>query len=415
MLNDATIDFVNEHLFDDVRALALHGKPGGDVDMTAALEQIAGWQAARIKLPSWAATTGIVYPPRLAMEQCSGEWAARYKRMIVERLTDAVTEDGERGTLIDLTGGFGVDFAALAPLFSQCVYVERQEKLCSIARHNMPLLGLPGARIECTDATDYLSAMPHATMIFIDPARRDAAGRRTYALADCLPDVLKMIPTLKEKADYIMLKLSPMLDISKTIADLNAAAQADIVSEVHVTATGNECKDLLILLQPGGAKPTIVHCVNDEERFVYSLQEQTTSETSADDDIVATHDELCSGVLLYEPNAAVMKAGCFNVVSRRWAMRMLSLNSHLFLSDKPVKGFPGRMFSVCSVSTMNKKSLLTALRGVSRANIATRNFPLSAVELRKRLRIADGGETYIFATTDSAGRHVVIITRKVDI
>lgn len=411
MLNDATIEFINEHRFDDVRVLALRGKPGGDVDMTAALQQITGLQTARVKLPSWAETTGIVYPPRLSMEQCSGEWAAKYKRTIVERLAVAISEAGEQSMLVDLTGGAGVDFAALAPLFSQCVYVERQEALCRIARHNMPLLGLPGAKIECADAADYVSDMQHATMVFIDPSRRDAAGRRTYALADCLPDVLKMMPTLKEKSDYIMLKLSPMLDISKTIADINAAAQADIVSEVHITATGNECKELLVLLCLQGAKPVQVYCVNDEERFIYPLQEQLMGEAVAGGDIIAGSEELRSGMFLYEPNAAVMKAGCFNVLSRRLGVRMLSVNSHLFLSEKHIQGFPGRVFSVCSVSSMNKRRLLSALHGVSRANITTRNFPLSAVELRRRLRIADGGETYIFATTDSAGRHVIITTR----
>ena len=415
MLNKATIDFINEHRHDDVRLSALCGKPGGDVDMAAALEQIAGWQTARVKLPSWAETAGIVYPPRLAMEQCSGERAANYKRTVVERLTDASDELGGRGELIDLTGGFGVDFAVLAPLFSRSVYVERQELLCRIARHNMPLLGLPDARIECADAADYLPVSARASMIFIDPSRRDADGRRTYALADCRPDVLKMMPMLTEKADYIMLKLSPMLDISKTVADLNDAGRADIVSEVHVVATGNECKELLILLRSGGAEPATVYCVNDDERFVYSLQEQVVTAPAVDGDIIAHSGELCGGMFLYEPNAAVMKAGCFKPVCRRWGMRMMSVNSHLFLSEKPAKDFPGREFSVCSVSSMNKRSLQSALHGVSRANIATRNFPLSAEKLRKRLRLADGGETYIFATTDSAGKHVIIITRKTDV
>ena len=251
MRNEATIRFVLDHREEDVRALALRGSRDKDVDLPWALDQIQGWQAARRKLPSWAAIDGIVYPPHLSMEQCSSEQTARYKAEMAGR--------GQR--LVDLTGGFGVDFSVMARGFAEAVYVERQAPLCEIAADNFRLLGLQQATVVCADGTDYLQTMPQADLIYIDPARRDDHGGRTYGIADCTPNVLSIRDLLMEKAERVLIKLSPMLDWRKAVTDLGP----QYVREVHIVSVANECKELLILLSPGTSFRLI--CANDNTKF----------------------------------------------------------------------------------------------------------------------------------------------------
>lgn len=402
IINKPTADYIRAHRHDDVRLLALHPSASPDVDMTAALQQIAGWQTACRKLPSWAAVEGIVYPARLSMEQCSGERAARYKQSVVRRLTAA----SDRDSMYDLTGGAGVDFSFIAPLFDHGCYVERQERLCDIARHNMPLLGVGNARFVCADAADCLRSIDHAALIFLDPARRDVAGRRTYAISDCTPDILSMKDLLLSKADMVMVKLSPMLDISKTVDDLNGNGPG-VVSELHIVAVNNECKELLAVLSADNTSPVRVFCANGDDVFSFSRSENITAMR----DVKVLSPTLSCGMYLYEPDASVMKAGCFALLCRRFGVMMTDRNSHLFVSERLADGFPGRKFRITAVSTMNRKELKTALCGITKANISVRNFPLTAARLRSRLRLSDGGDTYIFATT-AAGRHVVVIASK---
>ena len=301
-MNQATIDFIRNHADDDVRQLALRGTKNLEVDLPFALDQIAGRQTARRKLPSWAATEGIVYPPHLSMEQCSSEQTARYKADMA----------GSGHRLVDLTGGFGVDFSVMARGFAEAVYVERQAPLCEIAAENFRLLGLHQAVVVCGDGTDYLQTMPPADLIYIDPARRDDHGGRTYGIADCTPNVLSIRDLLLEKAERVLIKLSPMLDWRKAVSDLGS----QYVREVHIVSVANECKELLILLY----WPHNPH-------------------------------------YLYSPNASIMKAGCFAELATRFSLNQLAQNSHLFVSDKLVEDFPGRIFHVDAVTTMNKHDL----------------------------------------------------------
>ena len=395
MKNEATIRFVREHREDDVRALALHARRDGEVDLPWALDQIQGWQTARRKLPSWAATDGIIYPPRLSMEQCSSEQTAIYKCGIVKRLPE-----GCRETLIDLTGGFGVDFAFMARCFKQAVYVERQKHLCETASHNLGLLDLSHARVihgEAENVLNDLETNPSATLLYLDPARRDSNSSRTYAIADCTPNVLELLNRLLEAADHILLKLSPMLDWHKAVADLGGR-----VSQVHIVSVSNECKELLILLDINHQGEPVIHCVNDGQSLIFSPTEDTLP-------VIA--EEADRGYL-YEPNASVMKAGCFGILTQKYPVKALAADSHLFVSSDAVDGFPGRRFAIADVTTMNKKELARALKGITRANVATRNFPMTAQQLRQRLRVQDGGEWYIFGTTRADGQRVVYICRK---
>ena len=386
-MNQETLDFIQINADADVRQLALRGTKDTKVDLTFALEQIAGRQKARTKLPSWAAIDGIVYPPHLSMEQCSSEQTARYKACIVS----------EGALVVDLTAGFGVDMAFISQRFQRAVHVERQTQLCAISSENYKRLGLNHIDVVCGDGVDYLHQMPHADLLFIDPARRDHHGGRTYSIADCTPNVIEMRDEMLEKADKVMIKLSPMLDWQKAVSDLCH------VSEVHIVSIDNECKELLLVLSKE-EKPLEIYCVNNEEVFKYEPFQQ---QMSSQEPLAPT-----SAKYLYEPNASIMKAGCFELLSQRFKLSQLDKNSHLFVSEREIADFPGRQFIIDSQTSMNKRDLKEALSGISQANITVRNFPMNVAELRKRLKLKDGGDVYIFATTVTNQGHQLFVCRK---
>lgn len=413
MFTPSTQSFIFAHRNDDVRQLALRAKCDPDVDLKAALEQIAGWQAARHKLPLWAQTEGIVYPPHLAMEQCSSEPTALYKAAVAQRLTGGV-ETGSRELLLDLTGGFGVDFSYMARGFKRALYVERQEQLCRIAEHNFSVLGLSNATVKTATAEDVLAAITEASLIYIDPARRDTAGRRTFAISDCTPDVLALKDTLLSVSPTVMVKLSPMLDCRKAVSDFSGS-----VSEVHIVAVKGECKELLLVLNRRNNAHCQVYCVNDSQVLTFNtaLSGRTNPAPTEDDGIssLVTHNPPLTThnySYLSEPNAAVMKAGCFALLERRYGVRQIGTNSHLFVSTEEPVDFPGRVFGINGVYSLSRCELKVLLSDVNSANITTRNFPLSVSELRKRLRLKDGGDCYLFATTDQRGRHIIIKCHK---
>lgn len=392
-MNQATLDFIREHAEADVRQLALRKLKNPEVDLMYALEQIAGRQKARIKIPSWAVKDGMIYPPHLSMEQCSSEQTARYKAGIA----------GKGELFVDLTAGFGVDTAFIAEGFQRVVSVERQERLCQIAAENHKRLGLKQIEVICGDGIAYLHQMSHADLLFIDPARRDAHGGRTYDISDCEPNVLELIGEMTEKADRVMLKLSPMLDWRKAVEDLQSRRVSSVfVNEVHILSVANECKELLLIVSRD-EKPLHVYCVNNDDVFDYLAGQ-------------LRQPLICSRIalpcFLYEPNASLMKAGCFGEISERYQLAQLDDNSHLFVADRDIADFPGRCFVVEQMTSMNKREMKQALAGITKANIAVRNFPLSVADLRKRLNIKDGGDVFIFATTVSNQGHQLFICRK---
>lgn len=363
----------------------------------------------------------------------------------------------EETGFVDLTGGFGVDFSYIASrLGVKSMYVERQAHLCEAARENFGRLGLKNAIVKNGDGIEVLHSFASKKeaaasdslgitedqsqsllktnlglkLIFIDPARRDDAGNKVVSLKDCTPDVTVLQEEMLSKADYVIIKLSPMLDWHRAVSELNC------VQEVHIISVNNECKELLLVLSArnmddmrassadgesgedeiDGAEGTDgevkhagnlrIYCINDAQSFVCDELDMESSSVKIAPSIL---EEM---LYLYEPNASLMKAGCFSVLSERYGARMLSKNSHLFVSREPIAAFPGRSFRIIAVSSFNKKELKRYLSGITKANIATRNFPLSVAELRKRLKLKDGGETYIFATTLSDESHVLMITEK---
>ena len=386
-MNDKTRDFIEQNLNADIRQLALKGCRDKDVDLDAAIRQIAGRQTARRKLPSWAALDGILYPPHLNMEQCSSEQTARYKAGICSSRPSSKT-------LVDLTGGFGVDFAFMSETFDEATYVERNSELFAISSANMKILA-PKAKCLNEDGLEVLHRLDHVSMIFMDPARRDHHGARTYGISDCTPNVLEIKDELLQKADVVMLKLSPMLDWHKAISDLGE----QYIKEVHIVSVQNECKELLIVMQQQPAEPPTVYCVNDDSVFSYHP-------SSISSNHISHHSSL---IYLYEPNASIMKAGCFAEIEQAFEVSQLAPNSHLFASDQAIEDFPGRKFRVTAVTSMNKQELKQALKDIRQVNIAVRNFPMSVADLRKRLKLSEGGNDYIFATTLTEGKKVLII------
>ena len=414
-MNQATIDFIRQHQNDDVRQLAFLGNKNPEVDMPFALDQIRGRQMACTKLPRWAAIEGIVYPPHISMEQCSSEFTAQYKAELAVRLLGLIKQEDNAGiSFVDLTGGFGVDFSYIAArLDCKAMYVEQQAHLCEVAQENFQRLGLKNAIVKNGNGIDVLHHIGEDSslddgkhplrLIFIDPARRDNAGNKVVSLKDCTPDVTLLVDEMLAKADYVIIKLSPMLDWHRAVSELKN------VREVHIVSTGNECKELLLVLsEQAVSEPLKLYCVNDEQAFVFEDKNYDLS--------IVSHSFMTDETrqaYLYEPNASLMKAGCFGAVSERYGMKMLAKNSHLFVSERAIENFPGRAFRVVAISTFNKKELKRQLQGITKANITTRNFPLSVAELRKRLKLKDGGETYMFATTLSNEKHVLFIANKV--
>lgn len=399
-LSQETLRFIRDYRHSDVRALALQARRHPGVDMPAALAQIAGWQVATLKIPSWAGQEGIIYPPHLSMEQCSSERTARYKAGIVDAM-------GLHDTLVDLTGGFGIDCSFLAASFRQVTYVERQEALCSIATHNFSRLGLKQITVSHADALTYLPSMPAVDWIFIDPARRDNRGGKTVAITDCDPDVIALEPLLLEKARYVLVKLSPMLDLAQALHDLRH------VQAVHVVSVAGECKELLLLLGRGpqlAADEVPVTCVNLDGRpgshpFTFTRRSEQEAVCS-----------YASGLQswLYEPHSSLLKAGAFRSVGAVYGVRKLHPNSHLYTSDAFVNDFPGRIFRVTGCCGFGKREVRELLQGVPKANMTVRNFPATVAELRKRLKLAEGGDIYLFATTLEDGRKVLVRTEKAD-
>lgn len=418
-ISEATIDFVCKHANDDVRKLALSAKRTEGLDLSFALDQIAGRQKARTKLPSWYALAAmgegvdeahfLVFPSHISMEQCSSEQTAKYKKRILDRLLPSILGHpwSRNSHFIDITGGFGVDFSYLAQGFAEATYVERQEHLCEIARHNFPLLGLPKANVVCKELDSPLQlpslrAALQETIVFIDPARRDTNGNRTYAIGDCTPNILDFIGELLNRTAVVMVKLSPMLDWHQTVEDINrSSGSGNAVREVHIVSTQNECKELLLVLSERYESELEVYCVNDDEVFVFTPSETRTKTL-----------EVKPSKKLFVPNASVMKAGCFPEIETRFGIRQIGKNSHLFIGSEDIVGFPGRVFNILCVTTMNKKELKSALAGIDKANISVRNFPLSPEQLRKRLKIKDGGDIYLFATTTDEEEHIIYVTGK---
>lgn len=376
-ISSETWAFIHAHQNDDVRALALQAKKYPNVDIPTAIIQIAGRKVASEKVPSWAKIEDIIYPKHISLEQCSSETTAHYKAGLVS---------GD--SFVDLTGGFGIDCALLSSQFKTSTYVERQTELCKIATHNFPLIGLNHIQVVNEDGVVFLNKMNPTDWIFLDPARRNEQGGKTVSIVDCEPNVKEIEELLLHKATKIMVKLSPMLDLSLALKDLINT------SEIHIISVNNECKELLLILSNEKADQTPIHCINfttqEKQSFSFTREQEQECDCTYTSNLKQ---------YIFEPNASILKAGGYRSIASLFQIEKLHPNSHLYTSDKPITNFPGRTFRIVSQSTFNKKEIKQKLGDLKKANITVRNFPASVAELRKRTKLEEGGSTYLFATT----------------
>lgn len=442
---DKTKDFIKKHLKDDVNKLALSKFPDG-IDKQFVIRQIQARQVLSKKLPSWAENDELVFPKKLSLEQCSSELTAKYKALLLStnpqesprkisdnscilvdekvstnqhESTRMISADScelvdKKTILVDLTGGMGVDTSFLSDNFDKTYYVEMQEELCDIARHNFKILN-KNIEVVNDNAEHFLTICDEVDCIYLDPARRDEYGRKMVSLHDCSPDVAELQDVLFEKAKTVIVKLSPMLDIDIVKKELKN------IKEIHIVAVKNECKEILVLLSQqtlpmAHGSQLIATDLRENWNFSFTDDEEQNAEWTLADKV---------GKYLYEPGVAFMKAGCFKLLSQKYNLDKLHRNSHLYTSDELVSDFPGRIFEVINVVPFDKKakknlwettslsSQLIAHGSQPKANIAVRNFPLSADELKKNLGLQDGSEFYIFGTTMKGEKKVVILTKKV--
>lgn len=385
-------NFVEDHKDADVRQLALKAKHYPTIEVSLAIQQIKGRQIIKEKAPLWNEYRNLRYPPHLSMEQASSEVTAKYK-------ADLCKGD----SFVDLTGGLGIDFYFMSQRFKQAIYVEQNVELAEIATHNLRVLPqVCQVEVKNQDSVSYLHAMSAVDTIYIDPARRDTVGRKTVLISDCTPNLEEIDGLLSEKSKQTIIKLSPMLDISLAMKSLTN------ITAVYVLSVKNDCKELVLVKDNTiqDEKPeVVVHCVDfmkdSHSIFSFLLKDEIN--------IKYTSDVLR---YLYEPNSSIMKAGGYNYLQKEFAVEKLHPNSHLYTSDVLFTDFPGRVFEVEKVLTLNKKEVKEYIGGLAQANVTVRNFPLSVNELRKKLKLKEGGELYLFATTLMDNKKVLIKTRK---
>ena len=392
-MNPETQRFIKEHEKDDIFFLKLHYNNVSNVDIDLAIRQITGKQKVKTKVPLFYTTEDFLFPAQLSLEQSSSETTACYKSSI-----------SNGNSLVDLTGGFGVDCYFMSRQFKQTIYVERQEDLCGLAIYNFKILGSNTIKVIHSETEKYLLEMNHADWIFIDPARRGNGGKKVVLLSDCEPDISKLYPQLLERSTRVMIKLSPMMDISAAILDLPNTA------EIHIISVENECKEVLLILNQSMQNNIQVKTINFRKNkvnqtFEYNLNDESTSEVT-----FATHIDK----YLYEPNASIMKSGAFKLTGNRFQIHKLHKNTHLYTSNELIPDFPGRVFEVKYQWGNSKKELKDLSIKIPKANISTRNYPVPADELRKKLKIRDGGDIYLFACTMFDDRKVILETIKLN-
>ena len=392
--------FIRDHLTADVRTLALSAHPDG-VDMQYALTQISGWQAARVKVPLWAATDGIVYPKHLSLEQCTSQYIAQYKAGQVENLL------GKGLRMADITGGMGVDCFFISHSASYTCYNEMSAQLCECAQANFKALGRLDIEVNCGSAEDYISRLEPDSLnfIYLDPARRGDAGRKLISISDCQPDTVALQDDLLRKAPNVMVKLSPMLDISRALTELKH------VSHVLIIGLEGECKEITLLMQRGfDAEPTITAVDIDSNGEPEPAVSTTKSIEAALSLPIADSAWLQPGTYIGEPSAPYMKSALFRTIAAKTNTALLHPDTHLFWSNEKPEQFPGRTFIIEGIIPFDKRSLSVLVK--TQANLSVRNFPESAPALRRRLKLHDGGSRYLIATTLSDSKRVLLDLNK---
>ena len=387
ILSDEIQKFIANHLNDDPNDLVLKGIPFDKRLHQSVLDQIRSKQKAQSKLPEWFNTEGLYYPPSLNLEQTSSEITARYKASLVS---------GD--TLIDITGGFGVDSHYFSKQIKSVAHCELNEDLLTIAKHNAAVLG-SGIEFYAGDGIDLLKNLDQQfDWIYLDPSRRSGSKQKVFLLADCSPNAKTFKGLFLKYAKRVMIKTSPLLDLKKTLQDL------EFVKAIHIVAVNNEVKELLWILERDYNDSVDVISLNlsknREQVFQFKFEELQEAYSKTSQPLS----------YLYEPNAAILKAGAFNLLTDQLEVFKLHQHSHLYSSESLLE-FPGRRFKIENIIPFNKKRF--SKEGIKKANITTRNFPMSVHDIRKKLSIKDGGDIYLFFTTLEDGKKNIIVCSKI--
>jgi len=412
-LSKETLAFAREHAEEDTARLLLSAARYPGIDMPAAVQQIEGLRVARDKWPSLLDCPDYLYPPRLNREQSSSEVTAHYKASLFsiflpgskgDTACDRSGANSQFSIFADLTGGMGIDTLAFARVAQHVDYVERDAQLCALMEHNLRALGVDNVTVHCADSLDWLqqSITHHSSFntIFLDPARRDARGRKVAAFEDCTPDLLANLALLRGSCQRLLVKASPMIDIDLACRQLGA------VSEVHVVAFKGECKEVLFLLGGDAAEEPRIVCVNLNNQSIQNIQKTFTFTRSEEADAEA---DLCDavGAWLYEPGAALMKSAPYRLLAQRYGLLMLGPNTHLYTADRRVDDFPGRVLRVLQEVKGGRKEL-AALLPDGRAHVVTRNYPAEAATLQRQLGLREGGDHFVVGTTVGRRRTLLL-------
>ncbi|WP_037321715.1 class I SAM-dependent methyltransferase [Salegentibacter sp. Hel_I_6] len=388
LLQKEVQEFLRNNLKTTPAKLALRGSPFSNISSSELAQQLTGLQKAEKKLPTWFANRKIYYPPKLNLEQTSSETTAKYKASLIHGKT-----------LLDLTGGLGIDDFYFAENFKEVIHCELNAELSEIAVHNLNQLGRENISFKNEDSISFLKASNNKfDVIYADPGRRDNAGGKVFRLADCLPNIPENIDLLFNKSNTILIKTSPLLDLQAGISELR------FVTEIHIIAINNDVKELLWFLKKGKNSDIKIKTLNLKNTGLEEFDgifNKTSTETKYS----------LPQTFLFEPNAAIMKSGLFGEVASKTNTSKLHPNSHLYTSDQKIK-FPGRNFKIIDVHEYKPINLKKKLKNI-KANITTRNFPENVASLRKKFKIKDGGKQFIFFTTNLNNEKIVLICEKV--
>lgn len=387
MLSKEVQAYINDNLRTDIHRLLLKKSPFPKVSSRELVEQIESKNKSKQKLPSWFVKENIYYPNKLNLSQSSSESTAAYKAGLIKG-----------NTIVDLTGGFGADCAAFSQKMNRVVHVERHKELSDIARHNFNILGIRNIECLVENSIVYLNnGSLSFDWIYIDPSRRDNENKKVYYLSDCEPDLTKHLELLFSKSPNILVKTGPLLDLRSGLDQLQ------YVKEIHIIALENDVKEVLWMLEKDFTQEPIIKTVNfknsGSQTFEFKMSEERTAEPTYSN----------PAKYLYEPNAAILKSGAFQSIGIRYGLNKLHPNSHLYTSPR-LSPFPGRRFKIQEVLDYSKKSIKRS--GISKANITTRNFPDSVAAVRKKLGVKDGGNDYIFCTTDIVQNRILLWCKK---
>ena len=414
-------EFVSQHLSDDTSRLILDRKKWPDTDMELAVNCIESRRKLKGKVQEWYDNPDLVFPLKLSAEQCSSSATGHYKAALADRIAKAENQEDRRWKLADLTGGLGVDSWFFSMKADKVLYNEMQEALCQAAEYNFKILDASGIQIsnKCAAPGNINELLKdfHPDIVFMDPARRSSDGRKVFLIEDCMPDVLKIQDEIFEESRHILLKLSPMADITMACDRLGSHCR-----EVHVVASGGECKELLIWMDREWNEEYTIHAVElpsgypDSEASMFSFH-PSEEKDSAIEKLSSLNTAGCSDVFLFEPGKALMKAGCFNLIGNRYGIAKLGKSTHFYtLSDKECMSSLcrlGKIFRIIRCEPLDKRTVKAAGKDFPKSEVTARNIPMDTETLRKKTGVTSGDDAHIFGLKSDVCGNMLLCTKRV--